>query len=540
MRRLMAPRRERSDDELKADARQRGVQPARADVAPLVARLQTCDEDVADAIERLLARLGAEAARAAREALVEARAPQRGRLVRLVGRIAQETSDAELRAFLVAALDDAEDKARRNAVIALGKLPSPEVEQALIAAWAREGSLPIRRSIAASLGKIGGPDSLALLRTIATEDPELARIAGEAKLKLGRTLARPETARLDGGAPIPDAPAEVWLRCRQGLEQLVCDELGAGARPRIVGPGLVEARASGPLADLYRSRIALRFGFPLPVPVDKRVALEAAVVAALASPRALAIMKAFTAGTPRYRLEWASGGHRRGLTFRVAQAVAARRPELVNDPTASDWEAVVTEGERVTVELWPRGLDDPRFTYRVEQVPASSHPTLAAALARLGGARADDVVWDPFVGAATELIERARLGPYRRLVGTDRDARAIERAKKNLAAAGVAAELAVDDAEAHDPGEGLTLILTNPPMGRRVLDKTQTGGLLHDFIRRAARLLAPGGRLVWISPRAADTAAQAEAERLRLTYRQRVDMGGFWAELQAFERPRRR
>jgi 23S rRNA G2445 N2-methylase RlmL len=326
----------------------------------------------------------------------------------------------------------------------------------------------------------------------------------------------------------------VWLRCRFGIEALLAEELGAGARPRVLEPGRVEARARGSLADLFRARLALRFSFPLPV--DARRPLDEAVIGALTSDDAHDLMRALTDGTPRYRLEWASGGHRRGLTFRVAQAVAARRADLVNDPTSSAWEAVVTEGERTTVELWPRGLDDPRFTYRVEQVPASSHPTVAAALAFAGGAREDDVVWDPFVGGATELIERARLGPYRRLYGSDASAQAIEHARKNLHAAGVEAELAIADASGYAPPEAPTLVVTNPPMGRRVLDKTRTGGLLHDVLAHASRLLAPRGRIVWVSPRPVDTAAQAEREGLRVTLRRRIDMAGFWAELQRFER----
>ena len=31
----------------------------------------------------------------------------------------------------------------------------------------------------------------------------------------------------------------------------------------------------------------------------------------------------------------------------------------------------------------------------------------------------NDLVWDPFVGSGTELCERALLGPYRALVGSD-------------------------------------------------------------------------------------------------------------------------
>jgi 23S rRNA G2445 N2-methylase RlmL len=167
-------------------------------------------------------------------------------------------------------------------------------------------------------------------------------------------------------------------------------------------------------------------------------------------------------------------------------------------------------------------------------VPASSHPTLAAALARFAGARPDDVVWDPFVGAATELIERARLGPVRALFGTDADEAALDRARANLAAAGVAAELRLADARTFAPPLAPTLILTNPPMGRRVLDRHRTGELYRDFLAHAAALLPGGGRLVWISPRGDETLGYATPLGLRCTYRQRVDMAGFWAELQSF------
>src|SRR5690606_21174585 len=143
---------------------------------------------------------------------------------------------------------------------------------------------------------------------------------------------------------------------------------------------------------------ALHFEFPLPThgARDGADALERA----LCSPEARALLARFTEGPLRYRIEWAAAGRRRGLTYRTVERLAARFPELVNDPTASLWEAVVEEGQHgARVSLRPRGLPDPRFAYRVAHVPASSHPTIAAALARAGGVREDDVVWDPFVGA---------------------------------------------------------------------------------------------------------------------------------------------
>jgi 23S rRNA G2445 N2-methylase RlmL len=71
----------------------------------------------------------------------------------------------------------------------------------------------------------------------------------------------------------------------------------------------------------------------------------------------------------------------------VAEAVSKVRPELVNDPTASPWEVVVDDANgALQVELRPRWHDE-RFAYRVGEVPAASHPTIAAAIARLAGVR---------------------------------------------------------------------------------------------------------------------------------------------------------
>src|SRR5207344_2651286 len=101
--------------------------------------------------------------------------------------------------------------------------------------------------------------------------------------------------------------------------------------------------------------------------------------------------------------------------------------------------------------------------YRSRDVPAASHPTIAAALARVAGTRNDDVVWDPFCGSALELCERARLGRYAKIIGSDLDAKALVAARANLDAAGAPdAELHVGDALAFTPPVPPTLVITNP------------------------------------------------------------------------------
>jgi 23S rRNA G2445 N2-methylase RlmL len=222
----------------------------------------------------------------------------------------------------------------------------------------------------------------------------------------------------------------------------------------------------------------------------------------------------------------------------MAKQIADVRPELVNDPTESLWELLVRiRGRYVDVEASPRALVDPRFAYRVTDVPAASHPTIAAALARVAGATKSDVVWDPFCGSGTELVERARFGAYARLLGTDRSPDALSAAQKNLAAAGVSAELSQADATTFAPQSPVTLVVTNPPMGRRVARDEDLRTTLDRFIDHVADTLAPGGRLVWISPFPERTGARLARLGLQPDFEESVDMGGFTARLQrAFKR----
>jgi 23S rRNA G2445 N2-methylase RlmL len=242
-------------------------------------------------------------------------------------------------------------------------------------------------------------------------------------------------------------------------------------------------------------------------------------------------------GTVRYRIAWATGGHHRSATWSAARAIAARLPGWINDPTASTWEIVAREDkQQLHIEISPRGLNDPRFGYRVRDVPAASHPTLAAALVRVAGVRDDDVVWDPFMGSGVELIERAHAGKYARLVGSDTDPRALDAARANFGAAGVrGVQIDLADAVAYAPPK-TTLIITNPPMGRRLVRDGSLATLLDRFVDHASVVLSRGGRLVWLSPLGTRTSERARARGLTAILEEVVDMGGFPAHLQRFER----
>ena len=483
----------------------------------------------------------------------------RPHVVNAIGRFALER---EAVALLLGALRDADPKTRRNAAIALGHAvpevpvaaavaparaarvaPDARVEEALLAAWDADPRPPMRRTLAASLGKVGTARSLPLLREASrAEDAELARIADRARAMIERTASREDTSRVASGRSA-SRPVDMTVLSRRGLEAMLADELSAIAAVvdvRVDGPGRVRARLAGSIDALHAARTMLAFRFLLPR--ERRQGDEAAsetVARAATSDAARALFATWTEGAVRYRIAWAEGGHQRGVTWDTARAIAARAPEFVNDPTESTWELIVTrdlssdsrDAGAVDLAIEPRGIVDPRFTWRRGDVPAASHPTLAAALARVAGVRDDDVVWDPFAGSGAELVERALLGPYRTLVGGDIDAQALEVARENLAAAGLTARLEERDVLAAAP-EGVTLVITNPPMGRRAARSPGLDALLDRFVGHAAAALAPGGRLVWLAPWPQRSRAAATRAGLVLDGARQVDMGGFDAELQ--------
>jgi predicted RNA methylase len=517
-----------------------GYTPRVRDVAALVDLLG--DEEHAKHAERAIARVGPAALDVLEARLAPAKPPLRGRIVRAIGRLAGDPGEGRARTLLVGALADSDPKTRRNAVIALGHAPGEGVERALLDAWERDPRPEMRRSIAASLGKVGGEASLPLLReeALRTTDAEMARIAAQSVLILERTASRAGRGTLDA-TRAPAVPVPVVALARRGIEGLLADELAAAPGvegARVAGEGEVRASLVGPMQSLFAARTMLSFRFPTPAEwVPDGGTLEDAVARATTGEAARRVFETWTAGDVRYRIAWAEGGHQRARTWALARAIARRAPELVNDPTGSLWEVVVGGGSarNVEVAIAPRALPDPRLSWRRSSVPAASHPTIAAALARVAGARADDVVWDPFAGSGGEIIERALLGPYSALLGTDVDERALAAARENLAAARLTATLERADALVHAP-EHVTLIVTNPPMGRRASRMAGLADALDRFVAHAAEVLVPGGRLVWIAPWPKRARAAGERAGLVLDWSRTVDMGGFDAEIQRWTR----
>src|SRR5262249_31555421 len=163
--------------------------------------------------------------------------------------------------------------------------------------------------------------------------------------------------------------------CKPGLAPLLVDELRAQlVEARADGDAAVEIALAAPWQTLFASRLWMTAGIRVPRPTGE---LASSIVEGLGAAKPG--LEALTRGPVRWRLEMRSG-KQGSVVWQVARDVARRAPELVNDPTATTWDVLVDDG---VLELQPRRAVDPRFAYRVAEVPAASHPTVAAALARV-------------------------------------------------------------------------------------------------------------------------------------------------------------
>ncbi len=466
-------------------------------------------------------------------------------VVRAVGVVFSESGPAGLRErvreWLLGLLDDPQEKIRRYALAALPKIGiGPREESELLRRLetaTRPGEAAALREV---LARVGGT------RTYEAMQASGGFTANEVQ-RVTASVARreaPTTLRLDANLPGWEG-MRIHLRGRAGLEGFVRDEVEerGGFRVLETTPGLVALTPTRPfaLADLFQLRCFATAGVVLGrvAPQPEPAAIEG-LATTIASPHSQQLFRELTNGTIRYRLDFMGRGHARATVRKVVERAFEIAPAILNDAREAPWAVDVhpmTDGE--SVELRPRSSLDPRRAHRLGDVPAASHPPLAACLARAAGRRDQEEAWDPFCGSGQELIERALLGGVRRLHGTDLSPEAVDVAKRNFTAAGipgVEARFTCCDfrryAGLHRIPEGsLTLVITNPPLGRRVR-VPGLRGLFDDLFATAARMLRPEGRLVLTNP----FRMESPERSLQLESRRTVDLGGFDCRLEVYRK----
>ncbi len=513
-----------------------GFTPARQELEAVIVSLLEASDETAPAIERALSRAGVVAAERARQRLLEASPTSRVRLLRLIARVARENPERDLVAELCARLADGDAAVQRAAIIGLGKLKVPGIEEALLDYAAHGHALPEYRPLVEALGKVGGQRAADWLASQTSDDERTLRVIERARLMLARTADRPaeaQSVQLDIDA---EQAQTLLFTCREGLEPIVADQVRALGEAKVSQGRVCIQGFRGLLSQGFVARSALGLGLELPL-VEADNAIDA-VIETLKRSGLLDWMQRCNGCTPRVRLGFAGQGHQRAAVWDLQTRLVREALPLVADPTAASWDLCVDHSQG-RLDIMPKQFDDPRFTWRVAQLPTASHPTIAAALAHVAGAKPEDVVWDPFIGSGLELIERALLGPYRAMFGTDIDERALEAARANFAAAQLKHVTLLLREAATAPVRDVTLVITNPPLGARLVRDGTLGELLEATLAHGWRVLGPGGRWVWLSPMPAHTASFAHHLGFDVERRGIVDVGGLKPELQILRVPLR-
>ncbi|MGH3820815.1 MAG: TRM11 family SAM-dependent methyltransferase, partial [Pseudonocardiaceae bacterium] len=173
---------------------------------------------------------------------------------------------------------------------------------------------------------------------------------------------------------------------------------------------------------------------------------------------------------------------------RVVEGLAWR-----NDP--ADWQLNLTRGGGLLLAQVGALYRSRRFP-AMRRIPASTSPLIAAVLVQLLKARSGDLVYDPFCGAGTLLVELYALDPTLRLVGSDLSAAALTEATANRPLSPTAALLRADSSRFPLATDSVDRVISNIPFGKRVGSHVGNTRLYPAFLGELTRVLRADGRAV--------------------------------------------
>jgi SAM-dependent methyltransferase len=193
---------------------------------------------------------------------------------------------------------------------------------------------------------------------------------------------------------------------------------------------------------------------------------------------------------------------------RELESMIARATGLRPDSARPDREYRVQERADGMTLFLERMTSPPEGPTRPGELPRST----CRLLAEMTEPRPDDVFLDPFCGYGGIALERALAAPYRFVFATDLDGARTAAVKVSLAGKAFEKRRKTIFPKTRDALEPsvyeagfIGAIATDPPWGlfEGGLGGVEAETLLRSFIAEAARLLAPGGRLVLLLARGA-------------------------------------
>lgn len=200
----------------------------------------------------------------------------------------------------------------------------------------------------------------------------------------------------------------------------------------------------------------------------------------------------------------AAGKH--STVFDRLRDAIAEHTNLANTPEDADLlirvrpSKIKPRGWDVLIRTTPLPLST--RSWRKINLQGALNATIAAAMVELTEPTPQDAYFNLMCGSGTLLIERAAWGPATAIAGNDNDPGVLEIADVNIKAAGYTddIELLMMDIKQMELPDGVVDVITvDPPWGQVIGTGSLVDVLYPPIINEAARIAAPGCRMVAIS-----------------------------------------
>lgn len=151
-------------------------------------------------------------------------------------------------------------------------------------------------------------------------------------------------------------------------------------------------------------------------------------------------------------------------------------------------------------EIMPKSFMDRRPKKRPFFHPSAMQPKLARCMVNLAKPKAGDMVFDPFCGTGSILIEAALMGC--RVLGLDVQRRMVKGSLRNFAHFGIKPEgLVMADAR-KPPIKAVDCIVADPPYGRSATTlKCTTKQIMEEALKAVYEMLDRGRRICMAAPK---------------------------------------